>query len=292
MRLALFTAMYPGIEQWLPDWAASVAAQTDTDFDLCVALDGLTAEEVRNVWNSELDARWYPAPEGASPAAVRNHALLKMVSDYDGVVLVDADDYLLPTRIEAAKRALTEADVSCCALEIVDINAVPVGKVFDPSPGPESLPTVNVYGFGNSVYSSRVLAELLPIHDQCELMDWQLACRARIAGFSMHVDIEPRMLYRQYEANTARVLPPFTGEQVLRGTELVLNHYDLLAESFPEGFSGDFAVAMQNARFFADIVKRDPAVLETYVEALNALNTPHVWWSFVAHPQLEMIWNC
>lgn len=290
MRLALFTTFFPAVAKWLPAWAESVAAQTDTDFDLCVALDGMTAKEAVEACGMELGARWYEAGPGVTPAGVRSKALLAIVGEYDGVLFVDADDVLLPTRVEAGRDALIGADASCCAMFVVDEAGLECGPVFEPADGFNELHRLNVFGFTNSAYRSEALKACLPIPDSCVLVDWFVASTVALKGGTMHTDSTPRMQYRQYGANTARILSPFSQEQVLAAATLVARHYDLLEEFFeelPYAHTG----ARDQVHTFIETLQRDAKKAEAYVEALNALDQPHVWWSCVAHPQLERTWK-
>jgi hypothetical protein len=52
--------------------------------------------------------------------------------------------------------------------------------------------------------------------------------------------------------------------------------------------------AHARARTFRDAVVTDPARLDAYVEALNALPAARIaaaWWWMVAHPDLEGMWR-
>jgi hypothetical protein len=102
------------------------------------------------------------------------------------------------------------------------------------------------------------------------------------------------MAYRQYPGNIARVLPPFTAEQVVTATELVLKHYLLVLEvtsisQYPQYFL--LQSAYDNARTFYNAIKDSSDIMKSYVRDLNSLPTDHIWWSCVAHPALEEIWK-
>jgi hypothetical protein len=42
---------------------------------------------------------------------------------------------------------------------------------------------------------------------------------------------------------------------------------------------------------FAEAIRRSPATLRRYTEALNALPPKYVWWWLVANPDLENVWK-
>ena len=69
--LALFTTVYPGVARFLPDWYESVQRQTDKDFQLWIALDGLQAGAVEEILGARLRATWVLGRRGrhAGPGA-------------------------------------------------------------------------------------------------------------------------------------------------------------------------------------------------------------------------------
>ncbi len=290
MRLAVFSTIHPGVAPFLSAWADSLAVQTDADFDLCLALDAVGEADVAAACGRALDARWFPATEGAGPARVRDEALAVLVDEYDGVVFVDSDDILLPGRVARAGALLEDAHMTCCAMHLVDVQGRRCGPVFDPAFGMGRLERVNVFGFTNSAYRCEALRAALPLPDDCALVDWYVACRAHLAGCSARADARPGMCYRQYGANTARVLAPFTAGQVLRAARLAVGHYACLGRALG-GLEGLWAEARDGADAFLETMSRDAVVLEAYVRALNNLEAGHVWWSCVARPELDGIWK-
>src|SRR5271168_3226822 len=96
-KLAVYTTIYPGVEEYLPAWHASLAAQTDQNFDLWIGLDSLASDDVERVIGRSVNTHWVPAENGSTPAQIRQRALFPIVSRYEWVVLVDSDDLLQPT---------------------------------------------------------------------------------------------------------------------------------------------------------------------------------------------------
>jgi hypothetical protein len=296
-RLAVYTTWYPGVEKYLPEWNRSLASQTDRDFDVWIGVDALDAEREAAALGGLPDARWVAAEPGDSPARIRERAMNRLVEDYAAVVFVDSDDVLLPTRVASARVALKEHDVAACALRIVDERGRDLGLVFGrPEEGDWGgfLPRHNVFGLSNSAYRTEVLRQLLPIPTDCVLIDWLLATRAWAWGGDLFFDAEPRMAYRQYGANVAKVLPPFTAADVVRATERVRSHYHLLLDEpswkIPPSSRSLLAAARKGFTAFAGFVFESPENLVRYVEALNGLAPRYVWWWAVANLELEHIW--
>ena len=296
-RLALYTTVYSGVERYLAPWYRSVQAQTDADFDLWISVDGLRPDAVAHAIGETPSAQWLEARSGDSPAQLRTTALQRLVTTYPAVVFVDSDDVMHPSRVGAARIALREHDVTACALEIIDRNGSAVGAVFGPPAGTDLaglLVRHNVFGLSNSAYRSELLRRCLPAPADCLLMDWLLVTRAWVAGASLDFDRTPRMSYRQYAGNVARVLPPFAPTYVLQAAERVLNHYRCVLDPawpMPQCHRESLGRAQDGARAFHAAITGSAAALTRYVEALNQLPPRYVWWWCVAHPELEAMWR-
>lgn len=297
-RLAVYTTIYPGVEVYLPDWYRSVQAQTDQDFQLWIGLDGIEASSVETAIGTHLEAIWVPSESDNTPARIRQRTLARIVDDFDAVVLVDSDDILHPSRVEAARAALQTAELAACALRLVDQDRRDLGTILT-LPGcavPDSiLPRNNVYGFSNSTYRSELLRRCLPLPANIVLVDWFLATKAWLMGARLAFDPVVRMDYRQHGANMAPVRFPFDTNQVVRNTEKVREHYNLLQASHMENVLTDRWAQVQEAAadvqlFFEQVVSQ-PKKLESYVRNLNTLEPQTVWWWDVAQPALQWMWK-
>jgi hypothetical protein len=296
--LAVYTTIYPGVECYLADWYHSLLRQTDHDFQLWIGLDMIGREEVENALGSDLRANWMPASLHATPAQVRQQALSEIVKTCLAVVLVDSDDLLHPTRVEAARAALLESELSGCALRLVDQRGQSLGLTFDipQQLEPEVVfPRNNIFGFSNSAYRAELLSRCLPIPCDVVLVDWYLATKAWLFGAKLSFDRVPRMDYRQHPANTARVRSPFTGEQIVSDTELVRRHFQILIEEPALGYVAERYAALKNVtqdiEEFHESVVRLSAKLDNYVKALNAMRPAPIWWNCVAYPALRHMWS-
>lgn len=295
--LAVYTTIYPGVENYLPDWYHSLRHQTDQEFQLWIGLDQLDKESVQKMLGSELKANWVIAPVGATVAQIRQGALARIVETCSAVVLVDSDDLLHPTRVAAAGTALEDSELAGCALSLIDQHGKELGLTFDLPMlvAPEDVfPRNNVFGFSNSAFRSDLLRRCLPIPADTILVDWFLATRAWLLGARLAFDNVPRMNYRQHAENTARIRSPFGNKQVISDTALVLRHFQLLLAQPNADFVVDRYTVLQEAtrdveKFSQDIVLQ-PALLDQYVKALNALHPPLLWWSCVAYQPLRHMW--
>lgn len=295
-RLALYTTVYAGVERFLPEWYASVRAQSDRDLDIWIGLDGLAPATVSGILGADSGIRWVPAPAGATPARVRGVAIDAIVARYDAVLFVDSDDVLLPTRVAAARAMLAAADVGGCALELMDATGAALDARVGAATSQDAvalLPRSNVFGLSNTAYRSEILRTCLPLPADCVLIDWFLATRAWANGATFAFDPVPRMRYRQYPANIAPMRPPFTPAQIAMATTRVIDHYRCVLDHDGPSLNGhraELEQARDRVHAFAAAMQRDPRLMATYTDRLNALPSGTAWWWQVAHPALEALW--
>ena len=297
-RLALYTTIYPGVEPYLRDWYCSVQRQTDKDCQIWIGLDEVSVEVAKKAIGSDPKATWVSGEPGDSPAQIRQRAFEQIVEVCDGVVLVDSDDILHDTRVAAARESLQTSDLAGCALRLVDQRGRDLGMTLGlpQATVPESVfPRNNVFGLSNSAFRSDLLRRCLPIPATAALVDWFLATRAWLLGAKLTFEEIVRMDYRQHGANMAQVRPPFNRSQIMRDTQRVLHHFQLIrASSKLEAMAGrltELEDVEADVEIFYRKVVLHPEQLASYVQALNALESAPLWWSSVAHASLRHIWS-
>lgn len=293
-RLALYTTLYPQAFPYFADWFRSYRAQRDAGVDVWIGLDGAAPEMVWELAGERFDFTPVAASPGMSVAGLRQKAFAQIAQRYEGVVFTDPDDWMMPERVAQARADLEQWDAVACAMRIVRTDGLDLGLAFT-LPGEhveEGLVERNVFGLSNTAYRCDLLRRLLPIPDGVVLVDWLLAARAWALGATLGFQRRELMAYRQYEQNTARVLPPFSAGQVQRGIDLVLEHYAHMLgwPPLPAAARSRLRAAEERARRFAQWFAGSHR-REEYLSALNALPGGHTWWDFVGHPALEEMWD-
>lgn len=294
---ALYTTIYPQVAPFILDWCTSVERQDNCEFDLWVGLDGITADIISSRIDSVVKVYFVFAERGETPIALRNRALLMMVQEYDKIILADSDDILEPSRIKSSLENLDCTDVYGCALGLIDGSGNDLETYFGLLAGEspdEVIPRNNFLGFSNTAWRSEMLQKCLPAPTDCIAMDWILATRAWGLGARITFDRTVRMRYRQYGENTARVIPPFSAEQIIRATSIVREHYRLVLKDdsyFSNTCRLKLEEAYQRVEKFNTAISSSQTILDDYIIALNQLPAHRLWWLSVAHPQLETIWN-
>lgn len=297
-NLVLFTTIYPGVERFLPAWHESVRAQIDRDFDLCICLDGLGQSDVEAAIGRAVGAIWLPNRQGDTPAQIRQRGFAHLVERYDGVVAVDSDDILHPTRVTAARASLDCSDITACALDLVDEHGIALGLRLELPVNTSCenvLPHHNVFGLSNSAFRTDVLSWCLPIPPSAIFVDWYMVSRAWLMGARLSFDPVSRMFYRQHGANMARIRPPFSAAQIARDAARVRNHFNLLLQDVPSNALRKRVAAVEGAAAEIDAftarVVNSADKLASYTAVLNTQPPPRVWWSSIAHTDLCHMWT-
>jgi len=296
-KTALFTTVYPEGRRYLGDWYSSINSQDTRDFDIWIGCDRLSVEEAQKAMGGHIGATWIIRSRNESPIQFRERAIRKMIEQYSEVVFVDSDDILEPSRVSTAQTALQYHDGYGCSMSVISEDGHDLAIKFN-RPQKKSFLDImlrnNIFGLSNSAYRSEMLRKCVPFPKNCVLLDWFIATRAMNNDADMFFDDVARMRYRQHSANIARVLPPFSAEQILYATRLVLQHYGMVLGCIPElspFFRTQIPLLQNEILVFYDCMIQCPTILDEYIERLNKLPAKHIWWSCVAHPDLEELWR-
>lgn len=296
-RLALYTTVYPGVERYLIDWYNSILLQLDKNFDLWIGVDQLEIDDINRIIGKPVTARWVVGENGHTPAQIRKSAIEQIVILYPGVIFVDSDDMLFPSRVSAAREALSKCDVIGCAMNIINQDGKDLHMKFE-APYPlivdEILPTGNVFGFSNTAYRSDILCRCLNFPPNTVLVDWYISTQAWGQKAVLEFDNTPHMSYRQHPNNIAHIIPPFTEKQIIEATNKVMQHHELtLSDSshFDPSKRSCIEAAQRYVKEFHVNVILDSELLVKYTHLINKLADRYIWWNYVANPALEHIWR-
>ena len=296
-KIAIFTTVYPNGLTFLYDFFDSLASQTDNNFDLWIGLDRIKEEDLTAYELDRFRVTFVERIENESNISLRRRMIEQIIENYQSVIFVDSDDILAPTRVSVSRSLLKHYDLYGCAMKIIDEDGADMNISFGMPPGTDFsslIPQFNIFGLSNTSYTTSMLRKCLPFPDDCTLLDWFLSTRAWLQGARIYFDPSELMLYRQWSLNTARVVPPFTQEQILISTERVLHHYHGILNNIPELSDSEriiFENKQANIKLFFCTIKQSPKIFEEYLRRLNHLPSNHIWWVCVAHPELEEIWK-
>lgn len=295
--LAVFTTFYPEGRKFFPDFIHSLANQSDNNYHLIIGLDRIDALELDFLEKIIVPKVIIESQKGESPVSLRCRALELLIDQYDGVIFIDSDDILCPSRIEAARKMLEKDIVYGCAMRIIDENGNYLSKDFQYPYNnriASEIPLMfNIYGMTNTAYSSSILKKCLPISDDVKILDWYLATKAWILGASFQFDRIPRMNYRQYGNNIAKVIPPFSGKYISFIVELLIDHYNQIINipNMQKKYYKMFLSQIKDLSNFKVYVINDKDTFKKYLDQLNSMQKSHIWWDFIMDPELDYLWR-
>jgi cellulose synthase/poly-beta-1,6-N-acetylglucosamine synthase-like glycosyltransferase len=296
-RIALFTTVYPEGMSYFSAWYDSVVQQTNNNFDIWIGCDRISRHEVADRIGKDLNVTWVESEPNESSIILRERAFKRIIGDYPTVIFVDSDDVLEKTRVASAVTALKHSDIYGCAMTFINRNGMRLGSEFQPFEGwnvSSDLPRTNIFGLSNTAYRTDILDKCLPFRPDCALLDWYIATTAWFHDARFVFDPIPQMLYRQHPNNIARCIPPFSSSQILTATTRVLHHYQcVLQRNLLNDTAKRDKIEQANnyVTAFHQSIINSTEILGAYVERLNVLPVRHIWWSCVAHPDLEEVWR-
>lgn len=306
MSLAVYGVVYEAALKFLPEFWRSLAPQLNGGYTLYLSLDEVSPERALDIIGGEVSVNFLPSVPGSTPPSIRADALASFIEAHDGVVLLDCDDVLLPGRLDAARAALRDVDVYGCAMTLVDEHGTRLEGATFSTELPDTdralgslLARCNVFGFSNTAYRSKAIVGCLEMDPDVIAMDWLVASRAYLAGATFIFDDTPRMSYRQYDANTAGVLPPFRPSRLLTDARRVADHFGYLLDS-PYGMARSavpFAAARAKAQAFLAWLEagsdadgdelRESNLAKYHTELSARIYKVYKWWEHVAAVQQE-----
>ena len=167
MNLAIWANVWDSMP-YFDDWWAGINNQIDNDFHI-----------------------YYSTLEGA------NDCLSMLVKRYDAILCLDVDDIPEPALVNIAKSCTKRYDITGFGMKLVNEDNEAYGrfgKMVD-------IKDYNVWGFGNTVWKSDVMADILPVDFDCATPDWEAVTRAWNNGAHLHFERLPLIRYRQYGQN-------------------------------------------------------------------------------------------
>lgn len=284
MSAAVLSVVYPGLESYLPDFLASLSAQTDDKFTLYLINDsflksGATLEYER------LDVRVMDA--SGSPASLRKLGIQWLAQEgAEIVVFADADDTFAKDRIEISKKVLERCDVVFNELILfgskIDSPIPLLGNRFDEGykVTPESLRSANCIGMSNSAMRMDISFGLEEIPDDIVPFDWALFSLIAHSGFNILFTKRTNTNYRQHENNQASPLE-LSDRQILTGVKVKKDHFRFLASHYVEYG----ALATRFVDLYSQL-NADALFKQQYLLEVRSQSPAYpLWWESIRTPE-------
>lgn len=283
MNTSIFSVIYPQSVQYFDEFIASLSKQTDKDFILYLANDGVPDNDLETILGKfSLNVR--VANFSGSPSYIRKKAI-GWVKDQniDYIIFADSDDYFSSNRVERTRELLVKHDIIVNDLVLVgDTTAhqVPLlSKRFHEGEEITALKIseANCMGLSNTgMRVKRIPAFFSSIPDDIIAFDWAFFTLALKEGANALFTATMNTYYRQHSANIAA---PYvqTEEQILTGIKVKRTHYRFISQ-FYQDFEQD---ADEFDHLYAKL-SSDTTLKERYCSEFRKQSAPDpLWWESV-----------
>jgi glycosyltransferase involved in cell wall biosynthesis len=285
MNTAVFSVVYPGIDDYFAEFLASLSRQSNKNFTLFLINDGLSnlAEFLQR---ADLEVNVQDAGEG-SPAKLRKTGIQWiMESGADAIVFADADDTFAENRVEISCSILDKHDLVFNELILTGqggVDGTPMlgthfreGEVVDSA----GIRTANSMGLSNTAIRVKSIpASFKHIPDHLIAFDWAFFALCLHAGLKGIFSSRTATYYRQHGNNLAN---PCSLEeaQILRGVQVKSDHYRFLSRFYEEYLSladrfGELRAQLQSdeilRRAYCQAVRKFAPVMPLWWEPIKTL---------------------
>lgn len=277
MRTAVFTVVFPGVEQYLPDFFHSLQVQSDQDFELFIVNDGYAALAGHDM---QVGKRVRILDGTGTPALLRKTGIAWIgESGFDNVIFADADDWFDVNRVSVVRRVLIHERLVVNDLVIFGSGIVPYSLLQPRFPDKQEirakdLSRSNFMGLSNTAARLEAILDIAGrTPDWLIAFDWGLFAQCLLSDMQAIFTSETATHYRQHNANIAGLFHYDAGA-ILRGVKVKTQQYELL-RSFSD-WHQDMYLAYQA---LLDRLETDSVYLGGYIERLRERHSPNlVWW--------------
>jgi len=239
MKTAVFSVVYPGIDDYFAEFIASLSKQTQKNFTLFLINDGLANIEAF-LRRTNFNVNVKNAGIGSTVALRKMGIQWVVESGAEVIIFADADDYFAENRVEISNNILDEYDVVFNELILTGqglLDAVPMlgthfsdGEVVDCA----RIRTANCMGMSNTAMRVKSIpAYFDQIPDDIVAFDWPFFALCLHAGAKGIFTNKTETYYRQHDNNLASPCS-FKEEQILRGVRVKSEHYKVLSSVYEE----------------------------------------------------------
>lgn len=293
MKTCVYTTFFPSFERFIPDFILSLLKQDDTEFELVIALDGLSSDPFLP-YQSDLKMSFINIPSGFSPAQVREYAWMQIINDYDALIFCDGDDVFSKKRVSNAKNSLKDFDLDACSLSLVNNTLEPLNVfMYATDMVPNNIHKYNIFGLSNTGYKTNILKNTLPIPKHVIAVDWFIAHKAIQMGASCNLREDIDCFYRQHGKNIASPSKPATQKNVLQAAKISRIHLENIIKTLATD-NPDILTCqkrLDDVILFEKTMAVNPDLLYKYLQLFNSIETETLWWNTVAKPTLDHLWK-
>lgn len=242
MNTAIFSVVYPGIDEYFSEFLSTLSRQSSKNFTLFLINDGFV--NVREfLKRCDFDVKVIDVDFG-SPAALRKMGIQWIIeSGAEIIIFADSDDYFAENRVEILNNILDKNDLVFNELILtgqgLSYSTPMLGRHFSDGEVVDCkrIRTANCMGLSNTairVNGIPMCFDQLP--DNIIAFDWTFFALCLHAGVKGVFTKRTATYYRQHENNLANPCD-LKEEQILRGVMVKSEHYKVLSCFYKEYMS-------------------------------------------------------
>lgn len=282
-KIAIFTTIFPAIEQYLDEFLKSLQGQTCKNFDLVVVNDGCDGFKKIIDEYSELSVIELKLSE--TPSKNREFGIRYVKrKKYDVLILADSDDYFEPNRIEVSLNYLKYCDVVVNDLSLVFGGSVYCERYLSKRVANnqkiflDDIFDKNIFGFSNTALNVKVI-DVVEMDKELVAVDWFFFSRVLLSGASAVFTNETRTYYRQWRGNTIGI-DKMTCELLDRGIDVKIKHYGLMSN-----IDKSYIDRLQRMLKLKDMLS-GPGDKKHYIDQMSKYyNQNTLWWEGIELPE-------
>lgn len=286
MKTAVFSVVYPGVEEYLDDFFLSLSSQDDKDFELFIVNDGLNNLKQ---WTSKLKMPFYirEVEREMSPAAIRKFGIKWLETEkIKCVIFADSDDYFANNRVYLTKIMLSENQFIRAVVNQLILFGDHISQpksMFGEKLKEGSVISEQMIRYGNccglsntAAYLNDLIKVIDQISDQTIAFDWQLFTRLLLNGAKVIYTNRTATYYRQHGNNIAS--PYLRMESsIICGVRIKIAHYSSLSQL--NSWYSEKAIEYQK---LLQILQNNQQFKNSYIKSI----TEHVpentfWWEMI-----------
>jgi hypothetical protein len=287
VRTAFFTVVYPSCAPFLREFVSSLNSQTDHDFELCIANDGMESLEAYlsalapTIGRNSFDL-------SGSFAEIRIAAISRLKNEgYDSIIFGDADDVFSPNRIRSTKEMLLTRQIVFNDLLIFEGHFKGSGismlnERFKEGRGYviSDIREFNFIGLSNSALNLEIVTPAhLKMSKDLQAFDWTFFSKLMLSGNSAYFLPNAVTYYRLRDNNFAN-LSRVNHDSLINLVRIKQMHYNELSK-FDSWFE-------KHANLFTQLlneISEDKQKFENYLGFVrqHMIERP-LWWEIARLP--------
>ena len=285
-KILICSSFYEAGAPFLKQFFAGVVNSADNSSrEVCLLIAVDDFQDIKGViqrYKDDVDIMVSQANERETISDVRSRMVRSAIqSNFDILIFLDMDDFLLEDGINYHLEALSDADISYGDLQLVDSDGHPIGKTLFTNIGvPNTVVSAdmiregNFFGFSNTAVKRASLDGIdIQIPSNLIASDWWFFSNLLSNGLIAKKTAGTVAAYRQHNANTLGADEATSLEQIQFRCKAALDHFEQLPVA-PAN-----SVIVEKLKFLSEVLSMRPHEIDLF--GFKTYPRNHVWFSDV-----------